>query len=373
MSSFSAMTFIFAPLWGRLSDRIGRRPVLIVGLIGSVGFYILFGVATVFQSMALLFVARIGAGIAGATIPAAQAYIADVTSLQNRAKGMALIGAAFGLGFTFGPLLGAAALLFSARCERQSVARLCGGRAVGYRFAAGDFSACPSRCGPARGRRVTRIFDWRAWHDAFETVSVPALLATAFASVVSFAAFETTLSLLLNDENLAFKFKFHQVLLYYAFIGLTLSIAQGFLVRRLAPIVGEVRNDAGRRRHHDARLRPLDRGQPGGELWLLMLASAIEVTGFALMTPSLQSLISRRSDPAKQGGILGVSQSTSSLARVVGPLIAVPLFFQSPPLPYWAAMGIMAVSTGIFVLFARQGTDYATAAEALSVPAEALE
>src|SRR5688572_30726424 len=117
MSSFSAMTFIFAPLWGRASDRIGRRPVLIVGLIGSVGFYILFGIATVLQSMTLLFIARIGAGIAGATIPAAQAYIADVTSLENRAKGMALIGAAFGLGFTFGPLLGAAALIFSSESD----------------------------------------------------------------------------------------------------------------------------------------------------------------------------------------------------------------------------------------------------------------
>src|SRR5436190_19719015 len=117
MASFSAMTFIFAPLWGRASDRIGRRPVLIVGLIGSVGFYLLFGIATIYRSMTLLFIARIGAGIAGATIPAAQAYIADVTSLKNRAKGMALIGAAFGLGFTFGPLLGAAALLFSSAVE----------------------------------------------------------------------------------------------------------------------------------------------------------------------------------------------------------------------------------------------------------------
>ena len=110
-----------------------------------------------------------------------------------------------------------------------------------------------------------------------------------------------------------------------------------------------------------------------GELWLLMIASAIEVTGFALMTPSLQSLISRRSDPAKQGGILGVSQSTSSLARVVGPLIAVPLFFKSPPLPYWAAVGIMAVSTAIFVLFARKGKDYVAGPVELSLPAEALE
>src|SRR5439155_8377256 len=84
------------------------------------------------------------------------------------------------------------------------------------------------------------LLDWRAWHDAFETPSVPALLATAFASVVSFAAFETTLSLLLIDEKLPFQFTFAQVLLYYAFIGLTLSLAQRLLVRRLAPIVGEV-------------------------------------------------------------------------------------------------------------------------------------
>src|SRR5690606_13404102 len=106
MASFSAMQFLFAPLWGRLSDRIGRRPVLLIGLAGSVVFYTLFGIATVMKNLALLFVARIGAGVAGATIPTAQAYIADTTSLETRAKGMALIGAAFGLGFTFGPLFG---------------------------------------------------------------------------------------------------------------------------------------------------------------------------------------------------------------------------------------------------------------------------
>ena len=110
MSSFSLMQFIFAPLWGRLSDRVGRRPVLMVGLAGSVVFYSLFGIATVYRSLPLLFVSRIGAGIAGATISTAQAYIADATSLENRAKGMALIGAAFGLGFTFGPLFGSLAL-----------------------------------------------------------------------------------------------------------------------------------------------------------------------------------------------------------------------------------------------------------------------
>jgi MFS family permease len=375
MSSFSAMTFIFAPLWGRASDRIGRRPVLIVGLIGSVGFYFLFGVATIFKSMTLLFIARIGAGIAGATIPAAQAYIADVTSLKNRAKGMALIGAAFGLGFTFGPLLGAAALIFSSSVETSPW--------PGFFAAMLSAIACilaifllPESLRPGSHHAGHAIIDWRAWHDAWEMPSVPALLATAFASVVSFAAFETTLSLLLKDEEqLPFHFSFAQVLLYYAFIGFTLTIAQGFLVRRLAPKVGEVALILAGGITTMLGFALLVWASRAGELSLLMIASAIEVTGFALMTPSLQSLISRRSDPAKQGGILGVSQSTSSLARVVGPLIAVPLFFQSPAeaLPYWAALGIMAIATAIFLLFARHGQDHVGAPTELSVPAEAME
>lgn len=117
MASFSAMQFLFAPLWGRVSDRVGRRPILVLGLTGSTFFYSLFGYATSLgaegQMLGLgvlpwLFICRIGAGIAGATIPTAQAYIADVTGPEERGRGMALIGAAFGIGFTFGPLLGAA-------------------------------------------------------------------------------------------------------------------------------------------------------------------------------------------------------------------------------------------------------------------------
>ncbi len=117
MASFSAMQFIFAPLWGRLSDRIGRRPVLIIGLVGSTFFYAMFGLATIWRSLTWLFITRLGAGIAGATISTTQAYIADVTSLETRQKGMALIGAAFGLGFTFGPLLAAAAVVSAGNQE----------------------------------------------------------------------------------------------------------------------------------------------------------------------------------------------------------------------------------------------------------------
>ena len=102
-TSFSFMQFVFAPFWGRLSDRIGRRPVILIGLFGSFLSYLLFGMA---HSLVVLFAARLCAGVAGANIATAQAYIADVTTPENRAKGMGLVGAAFGLGFIFGPAIG---------------------------------------------------------------------------------------------------------------------------------------------------------------------------------------------------------------------------------------------------------------------------
>lgn len=368
MASFSAMTFLFAPLWGRVSDRIGRRPVLIVGLAGSVVFYLLFGIAAVLQSLLLLFVARIGAGIASATIPAAQAYIADVTTVHNRARGMALIGMAFGLGFTFGPLLGAAALLFS----RDVGTSPWPGYAAALLSAVALLLAVfvlPESLREGKHTASHALFDRQAWQQALTTPSVPALLATTMASVTSFGAFETTLSLLLAGP--LFHFAFHQVLQYYAFIGLTLTLAQGLLVRRLAPRVGEVALILAGGLTTTLGFGLLVLGTWHPRLWLLMLASAVEVTGFALMTPSLQSLLSRRSDPAQQGGILGVGQSTAALARVLGPLLAVPLYFRAPTLPYWTAAAIMVAATVVFLLFARHGVDHAAhASDVLSVPIE---
>jgi MFS family permease len=95
-----------------------------------------------------------------------------------------------------------------------------------------------------------------------------------------------------------------------------------------------------------------------------MIASAVEVTGFAMMTPSIQSLISRRSDPARQGGILGISQGTSALARIIGPLFAIPLFKQfSPQMPYYAALSLMIAALLLLAAFARGGKDYGTPVE----------
>jgi MFS transporter, DHA1 family, tetracycline resistance protein len=103
-----------------------------------------------------------------------------------------------------------------------------------------------------------------------------------------------------------------------------------------------------------------------GNLTLLLIASAVEVVGFALMTPSLQSLISRRSDPAKQGGVLGISQSVSAMARIVGPLVSIPLFKVGPVYPYVAAIGLMVIALLTLVVGTRGGRDYGRSAEAAS-------
>src|SRR5688572_27867261 len=240
MSVFSLMQFLFAPLWGRLSDRIGRRPVLMVGLAGSVGFYALFGIASQWESLLVLFVARIGAGIAGATIPVAQAYIADTTTLETRAKGMALIGAAFGLGFTLGPLLAWAAMTFGAS-EHAIATSPWPGYVAAFLSGVSLLLAIvllPESLTVASHHAHHSFFDTRALRDALTTATIPALLVTSFISVVSFGSFETTLSLLLKEE---FDFALHQVPLYFAFIGLVLTFAQGFLVRRLAGRVPEMR------------------------------------------------------------------------------------------------------------------------------------
>jgi MFS family permease len=359
MASYSAMQFVFSPWWGRLSDRIGRRPVLMVGLAASVVFYTLFGIATVTHSLVLLFVARIGAGIAGATIATAQAYIADTTTKEKRSKGMALIGMAFGMGFTFGPLLG-----FLAVPRGGNPGPWPGYAAAVLSAIALGLAAfrLPESLRPGSEPAGHRSFSLHAWRVALRVPSIPFVLIAIFVCIFSFANFETTLSLLVKGSRYSpqapFQFSWGQVCLTYAFIGFMLALVQGGIVRRLAG------------RFSEGLLAAVGAGaQIGGfgltlfaihqaSVGLLFLALGIVVAGFAFMQPNLQSLLSRRSDPSQQGLILGVGQSVSSLARIFGAGIGIPLLRQGLSVPYLAASVLMTCGMLLVVTAARMGRDF---------------
>jgi MFS family permease len=359
-ASFSLMQFVFAPLWGRLSDRIGRRPVLLVGLAGSVVFYSLFGYgATVPPEQAdlailLMFVARIGAGIAGATISTAAAVIADCTPPEQRKRGMALIGAAFGVGFTFGPLIAYGAVKYF---PSQ------GHGAVGYVAAGLSFIALIVGLAKMPETRVPgRPSERRGWFDhLLETLRTPTiglLVVSYFLATFGFANFEATLALLTKD---AFGYTDDQNFLVFAFVGFVLVFVQGGVYRPMAHRFSEVafiRTGVLLMMLGLAGIGVLaatagGAGEAGnGSLAALLIVMAIAIAGFAFLNPSVSALISRRSDPTRQGEVLGVNQSANAMARILGPFIGSVLFMltSNHVLPYVLASTLLLI---VFLLTPR--------------------
>lgn len=361
MASFSAMQFFFAPLWGRISDRAGRRPILLMGLASSVVFYSLFGVASMlgFEGMRdvgllLLFVSRIGAGIAGATISTAQAVIADSTTAEGRSRGMALIGAAFGIGFFFGPLLGFGALYFF-----PAFAGGPGFLAAGLSLVAFILGVLllpeTVRPGVAHGRR--RLVDFQGISNALKAPAVGTLILTFFLSTVAFACFEPTLALLTKMNALGISNENN--FLIFAYVGFVLAIVQGGLYRRLALRVpeltfmwlGALLMLTGMAGLAAIAWNAAEGERSVGLLIALLAILAVAVTGFAFMVPSVQALISRLSDPTKQGEILGVNQSANAVSRIIGPYVGVQLFYLTTThvLPYLFGAALLLVALLLIV------------------------
>lgn len=364
MASFSIMQFLFAPFWGKLSDRYGRRPILIVGLLGSVIFYSLFGFATTLtdpeMTLILLFVTRIGAGISGATISTAQAYIADTTTPETRSKGMALIGMAFGAGFTFGPLLGMIALI-----GREDTP----GPWPGYVAAVlSAFALCLAIFKLPESRTIDsasaarKRFDLQAFKTAVGIPSIGLILLASFVCIFSFANFETTLSLLIKGNNKIAAAPFHfsnvKICATYSFIGVMLSLVQGGVVRRVSGRIKDATMASGGAMLQIIGFAVMLLAMNLASDWILFVALGIVTTGFAFMQPSLLALLSRRSNPEQQGVIMGVGQSVSSLARIIGSGIGIPLLTIHLNLPYFVAIGLMTCGVLVIICAGRTGNDY---------------
>ena len=420
MASFSVMQLVFAPIWGRVSDRVGRRPILILGLAGSAFFYTLFGYCTSLGPsgsllglgvIPWLFLCRIGAGIAGATIPTAQAYIADVTGPQQRAAGMALIGAAFGIGFTFGPLLGAAfvpgdfsdfrragnPVVQTLKLAEPQLAQIDQAQEA-YRQARRELGRSSRRLDrdylkQQRDEQILTVMndqqqaEWRRlnapvsapgyvagalsllallsaifllpeslsaqsqpqgrhWMDlsslqqALGKPSIGLILLTTFLTTFAFAQFESTLSLLTDFLGMADRSNY----LVFAYIGLVLTLSQGLLVRRLLPRVGELKMAVAGTILMTVGLLAVSWAADRESTSLLYSVLPLSVVGFSATNPSLQSLLSRRTSADQQGGILGLGQSMSALARILGPTLGLTLSDSSILRPYQVGAGLMLVS-----------------------------
>jgi hypothetical protein len=272
---------------------------------------------------------------------------------------MALIGVAFGLGFTFGPLLGALALMGE---TGAGVSPWPGFTAAGFSFVALSVavfklseSLDPNMATPTRTH-----LDIKSLGEALAVPSIVALLTVLFFCNFGFANFEATLSLVLS-HFLGVEKGGREILLAFAYIGVVQAVVQAFIVRRMALVVREgtlclvgmllaILGYFGLALTADP--------QTGGPL-RLMVAASIVVAGLGFVYPSLQSLISRRSDPAKQGGVLGLGGSLNSLARITGIILAMRIHtFLGQTAPFWSATGLMLLALFLIALAVRSGEDW---------------
>jgi len=326
VTSFSLLQLAAVPLWGGVSDRFGRRPVLIVGLVGSTASYVLFAAAGSYWT---LLVSRMVAGAMGATIGVAQAYIADVTPPERRAHAMGILGAAFAMGFILGPALGGVLSAHSYSSAGVVAAALCAANAVGALLWLRE----PPRHGASRvGRRPLR--------------GMAAPLAASFLVTASFAVIHVTLPLFGRD---VWRDSTRQMGLLFAYMGVVSALVQGGVVGRLAPRVGEGRLAAAGALllALGLALVPVAVARP-----LLYLALGVLSAGSALATPSVYAVVSRRASAAQQGAALGITQTASTLGRIVGPTLAGFLIGTSGMrAPFWAGavLGLLGMVAALFL------------------------
>jgi len=313
-SSYSLMQFLCIPLWGRLSDRVGRRPVLLWSIAASVAGMTLLGFA---RSLPLLFLARIWSGMATANIAVAQAYIADVTTPETRARGMGLIGMAFGLGFIIGPFVGGELGRFEVLGQEGTLAAFAAAGLSLINLILAAFTLPESLRPESRnptGRR--KVFDLEAFRQVVRQPGIGVAMWISFIALFWFSGMEVTFRLFNED---AFAMGIAETGRVFAFLGLIVVIVQGGLIHRLSRRFGEVRLVR-------VGLFSMSLGfvllavSPDVGVWFLYVASGWVAVGNGLYSPTLTSYTSRQATLQTQGAALGVVQSMSALARVLGPL-----------------------------------------------------
>ncbi len=375
LACYSLMQFVCAPLWGKLSDRIGRRPVILAGLIGSASAFLAFGLA---PNLLVLFIARVCAGaLTAASLPTAQAYIADVTPPEKRSGGMALLGIAFGLGFAFGPAVGGYAARYSLpilhNAPIQTPALIAAGLSfLNFLWAVFMLPESHFPGDPPAGLKQESLFT--VFPDIARVMSNPQvkaqMLVYAFVTF-SFTAVESAFSWLII-------LRFHDVLSVMAqhlwtsahpgllwtsmtaharelqveamqgaetshiflLVGVTSLVVQGFIVKGLTRILPENRMVMVGVFLMVLALMGIAVAHTLGAMEWVSVVLAI---GTSMNNPALFALITQAAGPNERGTLTGAQQGLGSLARIISPPINTYMVQKKASLPFFASAAIMLV------------------------------
>ncbi|MBL8240819.1 MAG: MFS transporter [Bryobacterales bacterium] len=332
--AFSAAQFVAAPILGALSDRIGRRPVLLFSILGSAFGYFLFGWA---GSLWLMFLARIIDGATGGNISTAMAAIADTSAPKDRAKNFGLIGMAFGLGFIIGPALGGLLSKISIQAPAY------GAGVIGLVTVTFGYFLFPETLPPERRKSgivsAAESNPLQSVASAFARREIRMFLLALFFLNFAFAALQTNFSNYTIDR---FQFGPDDNAWVFAFIGLLAAIMQGAVVRKLLPVLGE-RKMAIQGFLYFAIGFLIVAGAPTA-VWLFPGVALVAI-GSSFTNPTLNAMISQRSAANEQGSILGTTQSVLSLTRVAGPAWAGFVFDGfGPSSPYWSGAAFIVLA-----------------------------
>jgi MFS transporter, DHA1 family, tetracycline resistance protein len=348
MAIYSLGQFIAAPFWGQISDRYGRRPVLMLGMAGSAVSYIWLGFA---DTLWMLFAARALSGVMAGNISAAFAYMADITTRENRAKGMGMVGAAFGLGFIAGPAIGGIlAGSDPTLADFQTPAFAAAGLStLAFVLTAAllkESLSLETRALAAKAERPSRL---RQLGDALRDPATGRLFVLIFLATFVFAGLESTFAMW---SRRTYGWGPEQNGYLFACFGIMSALIQGGLVGRLVKrfgekllvIMGAFSLAVG------VFMIPFSTTLP-----LLIFSMGSAAFGFSIITPSLNSLVSLQAKSEDQGAMIGITRSASTLARVGGPAFAGLLFsLLGRDWPYFAGGLIMIV----VIVLARNAQDH---------------
>lgn len=367
LACFSAMQFIFAPIWGRLSDRVGRRPIMLISTAGATISYAIFAYGSHFgeqnstAALIILGIARAFAGAFGGNITVAQAYIADITPAESRSKKMGLIGMAFGLGFIFGPAIGGVSLKHLGITGPGWVAA--GFCAVNFLLA---LAVLPESRQPSSEQAPERPH-LAQWRHTLTTPGIGLLVIVFFLSTLCFSCFEVTLALLVCDNfgiNIKDNASTATVATYlFVYCGVISAFVQGGMIGRIVKKLGEPKVIALSlvMTAISLALLPFIKGSglltwgiltraEGHAWWELLGALGLLAIGSSLTRPPLFGLLSNLTSANEQGANIGVAQGAGSLARIIGQFSAPIILLEvSPHYTLFIGCAAILLVTSFFV------------------------